>query len=594
MKRETSHLSGDARDEAIERLYDVALDPSRYESLVDIWEEALKPLREQADFSSPRLLDDPAISSHFRRADAFLDRVDSASAKTQMAQALAPFDKVAAFLFDETGMVNAANPAAFQTLDLTAGVALATIAINPDDIGSITAAARTVFAGEKDNAAVLRVRSRERGHFVVLRLQVTTLGDGARHILAASSEVSCPEGFSDILRRAFDLTGAEASVVQRLVECCSVKEIAEQRGRSIDTVRAQIKSILSKTETRSQVELVRLALSIMDMSNLTLDVELAPRIVSRGYATLDERPFETLDTPDGRRLDYLCLGDPKGAPVFYLPGDYGLVRLPASAEREAAARGMKIIVPIRAGYGMSTMLAPGQDYFETFYEDAGQILAAEGAERCPILTTGDDFYAAVKLANRYPGRFTALVAAAGVLPMTRREQFERMEKWHRFIIAGSKYTPHLQPFMVKAGFYLARKIGKRGFIHAVYGNSQADIETFEDAEAFEAIVTGSEVALTEDRSAHDAFSRMMLGEKTEDWSDAVHALREEMPIIFLNGTQDPQVPLATLDEFRRDYDWIDFRVFEDGGQLILFRHWRSALDDLEKNLSRSEYTPTGV
>ncbi len=594
MQRENSDLPGEARDEAIERLYDVALDPSRYESLVDIWEEALKPLREQADFSSPRLLGDPTISSHFRRAEAFLDRIDSSSARAQMAQALAPFDKAAAFLFDEAGQVNAANAAANQMLGLAAGAALAEMAINPEDIVSIAAAARTVFGGEKDNAAVLRVRSRERGHFVVLRLQLTTLGDGARHILAASSEVSCPEGFSEILRRAFDLTSAEASVVQSLVECCSVKEIAEQRGRSIDTVRAQVKSILSKTETRSQVELVRLALSIMDMSNLTLEVELAPRIVSRGYATLEERPFESLDTPDGRRLDYLCLGDPDGAPVFYLPGDYGLIRLPASAEQEAKARAIKIIVPVRAGYGMSTMLDPDQDYFETFYEDAGQILAAEGAESCPILSTGDDFFAAVKLATRYPGRFTALVAAAGVLPMTRREQFERMEKWHRFIIAGSKYTPHLQPFMVKAGFFLARKIGKRGFIHAVYGNSQADIETFEDAEAFEAIVTGSEVALTEDRSAHEAFSRMMLGEKTEDWSDAVHALREEMPIIFLNGTQDPQVPMATMEEFRRDYDWIDFRIFEDGGQLILFRHWRSTLDEIEKHLVKGQYTQTGV
>ena len=105
----------------------------------------------------------------------------------------------------------------------------------------------------------------------MVRLQVMQVGSGERYVLAASSEVSCPDGFSDILKRAFDLTTAEADVVQSLVECCSVKEIAEQRSRSVDTVRAQIKSILSKTETRSQVELVRLALSLMDMSNLTIE-----------------------------------------------------------------------------------------------------------------------------------------------------------------------------------------------------------------------------------------------------------------------------------------------------------------------------------
>lgn len=595
MRGPTRHfLSGQARDEAIERLYDVALDPARYEALLDSWEAALKPLRQEADFGSPRLLDDPTISSHFERADAFLDRLESTSAESRMALALAPFDKVAAFLSDASNRVAAANSAATEMLELETGAPLARMAVNPEDIESITSAARSLFAGESENAAVLRVRSREKGHFVVLRLQLTTLGDGTQYILAASSEVSCPEGFSNILRRAFDLTAAEANVVQGLVECCSVKEIAEQRGRSVDTVRVQIKSILSKTETRSQVELVRLALSIMDMSNLTLGVALSPRIVSRGYATLAERPFETLTTPDGRRLDYILLGDPVGTPVLYLPLDYGLIRWPSSAEQEAERRGLRIIVPVRAGYGRSDMVPRERDYFEAFYEDVEQILTTEKVDRCPIITLGDDSYAAVKLIGRAPERYSALLCCAGVLPITRREQFERMEKWHRFILAGSKYTPHLQPFMVKAGFYLARKIGKRGFVHAVYGNSQADIDTFEQAEVFEAMVTGSEVALTEDCSAHDAFSRMLLGEKTGDWSAAVNALRDSHPVIFLNGAHDPQVPMETLEEFRHDFDWIDFRIYHDSGQLIFFRHWRDVLSEVEKHLSPDRYTPTGV
>ena len=228
--------------------------------------------------------------------------------------------------------------------------------VNPEDIESIRVAARSLLVDASDKTAVLRLRSREKGHFVVVRLQEVQVGDRGAFVLAASSEVSCPDGFEDILKRAFDLTGAEAKVVQSLVECCSVKEIAEQRGRSVDTVRAQIKSILSKTETKSQIELVRLALSVMDMSNLTIKADPGPRIVSRGYATLEERPFQTLITPDGRRLDYLVLGDLHGTPILFLPLDYGLVRWPASAEAEAQARGLRIIVPVRAGYGQSDMV----------------------------------------------------------------------------------------------------------------------------------------------------------------------------------------------------------------------------------------------
>lgn len=577
-------LTGRTRDEAIERLYDVALDPSRYETLLDLWETALKPMREGVDLSAPRLLDDHAISSHFERASAFLDRLDQSSTQDHLNAAIAPFDKVAAFLLDRGGKVAAVNTAATQVLGLSLGDDIAAMRVNPEDIESIRVAARGLMVDASDKTAVLRLRSREKGHFVVVRLQEVQVGDRGAFVLAASSEVSCPAGFEDILKRAFDLTGAEAKVVQSLVECCSVKEIAEQRGRSVDTVRAQIKSILSKTETKSQIELVRLALSVMDMSNLTIKADPGPRIVSRGYATLEERPFQTLITPDGRRLDYLVLGDPDGKPVLFLPLDYGLVRWPASAEAEAQARGLRIIVPVRAGYGQSDMVPKSVDYDSCAARDTVQILQAEGVDRCPVISLGSDSYYAFALAAQGDVDLTAIIACAGTLPMTKRVQYERMEKWHRFILAGAKYTPHLLPFMVKAGFYLARKIGKRGFVHAVYGNNPADIETFENPEVFEAMVTGSETALTDTHSAHDAFSRMVMGEQQGDWSDLVNQQKGRLPVVYFNGAQDPQVPLATLDEFRVDHDWIDYRLYDDAGQLVFFRHWRDVLDEVEKYL----------
>ena len=38
-----SDLSDQDRNEAIDRLYDVALDPERYETLLDVWESAVGP-----------------------------------------------------------------------------------------------------------------------------------------------------------------------------------------------------------------------------------------------------------------------------------------------------------------------------------------------------------------------------------------------------------------------------------------------------------------------------------------------------------------------------------------------------------------------
>lgn len=579
-KDETSgtKLSDTDREAAIDRLYDVALDPARYEALLDHWESAIKPLRASADFQAPRLLDDPLIAGHFERASTFLDRVDTTGKTDEIEAILAPFDRVAAFVMDGSQAIRATNEAARTLMGLKENSTLEDLPINSEDIDAVRRTLRSVLRDEKQTTAILRVRSRAMGRFTVLRLQLCQTADHRKLVLAASNEVGWPDGFHDILKQAFGLTTAEADVVRALVECGSLAEIAEQRSRSLDTIRAQVKSILAKTETHSQVELVRLALSMMDMVNLTLDAAPGPKVVSRGYETLEEREFKSLLTPDGRRLDYLILGDPAGKPVLFLPLDYGLVRWPAPAEAEAAARGLRIIVPVRAGYGQSDALSRKADYDAALVTDTFQVLDAEAVARCPVITLGGDSYYAVQMARTDPKRISLILGCGGVLPMTRREQFERMEKWHRFILAGAKYTPHLLPFMVKAGFLLARKIGKRGFIHAVYGQCPADVDTFENPDVFEAIVTGSEVALSEKHSAHAAFSAQVLGRQQQDWSDDLEQIRAHVPIVFMNGHQDPQVPVATLREFQRDYPWIDYREYDDAGQLIFFRHWRDALD----------------
>ena len=67
------------------------------------------------------------------------------------------------------------------------------------------------------------------------------------------------------MQEAFKLTDAEVEIIRALVEGKSVKEICEERKRSMETVRTQMRSILAKTETRSQSELIRITMSLMDV-----------------------------------------------------------------------------------------------------------------------------------------------------------------------------------------------------------------------------------------------------------------------------------------------------------------------------------------
>jgi len=574
--------SDDDWDEIISRVYDVALDPSRYETLLDKWETTMGPMR-SGGLEAPSI-DDAYILGHFYRASEVLERTDVTEGPSEIDLLMTQFESMAAVIIDRNLAVLELNEAAAKVLRSSKGAALSRISLDEVDRAALSRQCARMLSGEGPVSSVFRVRAADEGHFIVFHMKRVVLSAGEPVVVAVTSDLSWPVGFGDILGTAFVLTKAEVDIVRLLVECCSLKEIAETRGRSVETVRGQLKTILSKTETRTQVELVRLAMSMMDIATLTTETNPGPRIISEGFEALDAVPFVTVDAPEGRSLDYLVLGDPKGTPILYLHMDFGFVRWSASAERSAKEQGLKIIAPVRGGFGNSSSISKKGEFGRQVAQDLLTVLDAEKAPPCPVIAMGADHLFAIELDLLRPGQVSAIVAAGGVFPFVRPQQYERMHKWHRFIQAGARYTPQVLPFLVKAGFHLAKRGGKRAFVHSVFGDSQADIDTFEDPEVFEAMITGSEICLSENHNAHNAFARQALFEHSDAAADLVRKSEGRFPFISFNGAHDPGVHKETIVEFAEDYPWIDFRLYEDAGQLIFFRHWQDMVNETKKFL----------
>ncbi len=81
---------------------------------------------------------------------------------------------------------------------------------------------------------------------------------GTQGVLMLVEPPSSPSDVIDSLMRGYRLTSAEAAVAQALASERPVSEIADARGVSIATVRAQLRSIFEKTGVRSQAQLVAL------------------------------------------------------------------------------------------------------------------------------------------------------------------------------------------------------------------------------------------------------------------------------------------------------------------------------------------------
>lgn len=97
------------------------------------------------------------------------------------------------------------------------------------------------------------------------RNRVTLLSLSAREVLAllppAESQADGSSVFMQFGRR-YGITAAESDVLVRLAAGDAAEDIARFRGRSVATVRTQIRALLMKTNTRSIRSLIALALKL--------------------------------------------------------------------------------------------------------------------------------------------------------------------------------------------------------------------------------------------------------------------------------------------------------------------------------------------
>jgi len=569
------------RDVLIDRLYEVAMDPARYEELLDHWEALTGPLRESSDGTESVLLNDSVMENHIARADRFIDMyADTRDDPGERVALINSFEMAAAFLIEEDLTIGALNGAAQEVLGIEVGKHVSTLPVESQDLPVLSEQMQQMLQGRGAAMSLFRVRAAEGDRFIVFRIRQRTLRDGARTLVVASSELSWPSGFGGIIQEAFGFTDAEVTVVRMLVECCSVKEIAEQRGRSVDTIRAQIKSILSKTETRSQVELLRLILSMMDMTGFAVAgpshaAAWAKEAAALGQAESTVKTHVTY-TADGRKLSYLTWGDEAGKPCLWMHVDIGFSRWPVSAEQAAKNMGLRIICPIRNGYDGSDPLSPKGDFARGLVDDIICVLKAENIERCSVITQATDLRINAHMERFYPGIITGIVACGGMPPFDSPELYEGMGKWHRILPVTARYTPHLLGFMVKSGFLMAKKYGQRKFLTTIFNRSQADIDQFDDPEIWEAIATGIQICLSDTHSAHKSFTRQII-EEISDWYEDFLNMEGKFPVHFLNGTHDPQATLELVEPFLKNHPWVTSEIVEGAGQILFFSHWEKAL-----------------
>ncbi|WP_407492543.1 alpha/beta fold hydrolase [Pseudooceanicola sp. MF1-13] len=580
------------RAELLDRMYGLALDPSALPDLLDHWDRLLAPNWSGASGVRRDTKSSQGFLKHVRQVETLLIKTLGANVMRAEDLALLPYRRTVAFTLDRHLRVTAANRGARAKLGVTRGSNLSTLRARDEDITALSSAVKDLFRKRGQAAPrVIRARHRETDKPILVSLVRSEDEAQAGYVLVATTELHLSADRLDRLRDLLGLSAAEVEVLTLLTLDHSPAEIAALRNRSLNTVRTQMKSLMTKTESNSQSDLVRLALMTTVLPDAGADAGhgTSQMPVSRAGLELPELPFHRLDRPGGRKMDYLEFGDPKGRPLIYMCSNFGLSRWPADAELTARRTDIRVIVPIRPGYGWSDPLPASANRLDEVTRDAIALLDHLGIDAVHLLVLDEDMIFASELYKYAPHRVLGVLGCAAALPFTRPEQYGRMGRWHRFALGTARFAPHLFNFAVHAGFAMARQLGKAGFVRAVYAGSPSDIEVTRIPRVFDAIDCGSEIVLGDGVDAVDAYAQDVLLFHTPTWADDFRQMSRDIPVVDLIGAEDQSVAPQTRLEFLQDYPDVRIETLENAGVFVLFQHTFTVLQWMERLMGPADH-----
>jgi len=551
--------------ELVERFFDASVSPERLAELINVWDDQI------AAAGSARLNLGAAFAHHVAPVLQILEQLQAA--ELERVNDLLSEIRTAAMVLSQDGRVIAANTAAQLAFGLEPDGLIGSLPLEPIELQEFTDLVAAIAAAAGAREAVLRLRPKGLDRLLVVHLKPFLAGDGRAQVLAITSERPWPSKVSDFLARVFALTPAEIELMRGLTEGGTVAAIARSTDRSEGTVRSQLHSILEKTETRTQAELLRLSLLLLESVPLETGVR---RVLSP-----PEEHQRFVVMTDGRRIEMLTFGDPGGRAVIWMQSTYGFYRLPRAAEADMRRRRLRVLVPFRAGYCGSDPPPEGRDNLEVAVEDLRTIMAQMRIASAPVVAPGDDIRIALMFAQAEPRRVCHILGIGSGFPILNETQYRRLIPPARFARTCARYTPKVLPFMIRGGVKMITRYGVEHYLRGVLARIPADARAFAEPEVGGAFVEGvSRLFFRENRSVAAFCAEMVLFHR--EWPRGLGHVA--CPVTLIHGEQDANAPFETALEYCAMYPGWRYIGYPEEGELVAHVRWANVLDLIEQSL----------
>ena len=561
-------MTSDPREDLIDRLYSVLADPREYDRLVASlsrnYETALA-LHDDEDAVDG----EPTIGAYlkdlmedFERVASILERLRASGA---LDFALGQTQRQAAryIVAGPDGIISHIAHRAEERFGLGEGASVFSILADEAAQEAYRMLAASTSQGETGDMLRIVPARDLTGEDVLMLLAPGRSENGQRAIRLNPVHGVNSDAAVDGLRTSFGLSPQETAVLRAVAAGTPLAQLARAKGRSIETVRSQAKSLLRKSGAGSQLDLLRMVASVTAAM-------ARERAISGGVATTadDGQKVDVVTLTDGRNIHLRCFGPAYGYPVFLLHGLVTGTALPPRALSALGNLGIRLICPQRAGYGDTDLhRGPPEAYPDIHAAELREIMSRMGIASTVLAGHFTGIIHAVAAgAILGPERVRAIVSISGTVPTRSHRQFRSMAPWQKMFAYSARYFPAALPVLTSAAMHLLYKGEPETLLRGLYASPEADARLIDDSEISEVLLAGYHESFRQGSSAYERDAILT----ARDWSHWLEACKA--PITYIYGTADPVTGPDHRDAFFEAHPHIRRIELADAGQLIAYSH----------------------
>jgi len=539
--------------EIVAASYRLVADASAFDKVID----SLTRRFDMGDTFDSKSIEAGLLSRHLHNVSKMLEKAASDEGKDTIAEIIKSV-AVPTAVISPSNLVVALNNAASEAWDIRHGSTTDLQWIDATSLEDLDEVRRSATDGSVPLHAILRTID-DQGELKLAEAFVLDPVERPGMVAVRVMELVWTEALNKLLSDSFDFTNAEIDVAKHFLSKRDLAEIAEIRTTSLLTVRKQLWSIFAKTETNSQVDLIRLL--------ATLSAHMARQIVGVESPWRDplDREETFVDPSTGRTIAYTWAGDPNGKPALLSHGLTTGYLWQQSAMDMLEQGGVKLFLISRPGFGNSDP-SPVSSALQA---NAGTILALErhlGIDNWVAVGQGTGTLPLFRAAGSSSSAISTIVSVGTYLPIVKGDRFEKLPPTRRLSMRLAQASPILADFSCRLFYRTMRAEGPDFIVRALYNKGGADAQYAKTPDCIAFMRTAYSMLCTHHHKAVASDLQMLVDDRTNDFEKC------ECFVQFVHGDNDPANPIEPIREFIDGRSNMELKSLDGAGELLFFSH----------------------